>query len=358
MNISANTKSNKRIIINSSEARERIINGNEANIMEYPYMAVVIVEFGNNDDDIMTDIKLCGGSLVAPNVVLTAAHCRGETQRIIMGAQNLFATNLEEPDREYFNVVKEIIHPEYSNTGVVMFDAMLLILDADSTYDLVHLDGFGNHMQSLNHDEPLTTIGFGKPKLGGASSSGDDVLLVSETLLQSVIQYVDPIICKSLFGSASDETIVLDTNIHLCAGSSSSASCSGDSGGPLLKKFQNNNTSVQVGLVSWGPAGCLLPPFPVVYTDIAAIYPWVSETSCAWASSSAICRDHRSREPPSPSPSVSPTITGNPTSPPSESAQLSSHQVDSASASVTKFTSLANIHMIKSICFVSWLLYC
>lgn len=309
-----------------------------------------------------TGSSLCGGSLVAPNMVLTAAHCRGDKYTVILGAHEL--SNTDEPTREYFDVVEQIIHPQHRTEGVEYYDAMLLILDAESTYDSVTLDGFGGERLDLVNTETLVTIGFGTT---GISNSTDDD--TSETLQETEVRFSDAQACKNLYGSASDNTILIDTTIHLCAGSVVTASCTGDSGGPLLKKMENGSF-VEVGLVSWGPTGCLYPPFPVVYTNVGEIYPWVSLTSCSWAPSSSICIDSMNFIWPSATPTVSmsPTLTptsvsttGNPTmtqtiAPNPQNDENDSDSVPSDDKEDSGSVPVASRATIASVCFISWML--
>ena len=57
----------------------RIIGGKEAVAGKYSYVVSLADDIGH----------FCGGSLIAPDVVLTAAHCQGGSYDIIVGRQDL-----------------------------------------------------------------------------------------------------------------------------------------------------------------------------------------------------------------------------------------------------------------------------
>jgi len=56
-------------------------------------------------------------------------------------------------------------------------------------------------------------------------------------------------------------------------------SCSGDSGGPLMRVA--GSTVYQVGVVSWG-IGCGKAEFPGVYTRVASLLPWINRNKAEY----------------------------------------------------------------------------
>ncbi|XP_005372038.1 granzyme C-like [Microtus ochrogaster] len=98
---------------------EEIIGGHEVKPHSRPYMA--FIEFVKDDGEIYT----CGGFLVEDNFVLTAAHCRGSTMNVTLGAHNI---SFPEKTQQIIPVAKAIPHPGFNNKTFPN-DIMLLKLE-------------------------------------------------------------------------------------------------------------------------------------------------------------------------------------------------------------------------------------
>ncbi|XP_070262979.1 granzyme H-like isoform X2 [Myotis yumanensis] len=100
-------------LLPSAEAGE-IIGGHEAKPHSRPYMAYLHIK----------DKKefLCGGVLVEKNYVLTAAHCKGRSISVTLGAHNI---KQQEKTQQDILVKRAIRHPKY-NKRKGSYDIMLL----------------------------------------------------------------------------------------------------------------------------------------------------------------------------------------------------------------------------------------
>jgi trypsin len=213
----------------------------------------------------------CGASLIAPNVLLCAAHCQGFINSVQIGRHRL---NDSTEDFETFSIAEEVPHPLYgSGQTDIDYDYMVMRLDGYSTYEPVQLD---NGEINLSQGKDLITMGWGTTSSGGPSSN---VLLEVEVDLWSEQS------CKNAYGSNSI------TDRMLCAARSGKDSCQGDSGGPIIDK----STGKQVGIVSWG-RGCAMAAYPGVYAKVQNQIDWINGYIDQWytpCNSASDCDDEK-----------------------------------------------------------------
>lgn len=92
---------------------------------------------------------------------------------------------------------------------------------------------------------------------------------VSLVLQQTTLNKYPVAQCGKDFGRGIDST-------HLCAGSPTSSTCSGDSGGPLTARiFWDRKRIVQFGLVSYGMENCR---GPTVFPNLLRYGNWIEKT--------------------------------------------------------------------------------
>ena len=105
----------------------------------------------------------CGASLVAPNVVLSAAHCgNGYISQVQIGRHNI---NDGSEDYETFSVVEEVKHPNYGG-GSIDYDYMMLRLSGSSSRTPVSLD---TGDVPLDSGRDVIAMGWGTTFSGGSS---------------------------------------------------------------------------------------------------------------------------------------------------------------------------------------------
>jgi secreted trypsin-like serine protease len=209
--------------------------------------------------------QFCGGTLIAPAVVLTAAHCvtdatgavmRPADVEVLAGTQDLTAPG------ERIGVTAVRPHPAFRVDGDP-YDAALLILGRASAAPPMRYARGGR--DGGDAERPGAIAGWGET----AEGSGR----YPTALVEAAVRIFPSARCASALGRA------FRRGATLCAGSMSGGvdSCTGDSGGPL-----RDADGVLVGIVSWG-VGCARPGFPGVYTRVAAITAWIDRAAAPGA---------------------------------------------------------------------------
>jgi secreted trypsin-like serine protease len=150
----------------------KIIGGESADEEEYEYYVQLF--YG-------TISLLCGGSLIAPNVVLTAAHCFvDELDHVSVGTYHLAENfGVENGDTEHATIVDVAIHPSYGSEDEG-YDIMLLKLD-ESFYQF--------QLVTLNFDDSLPADGDFLTVIGLGLTNAEDASVapvLQELTVQSV----------------------------------------------------------------------------------------------------------------------------------------------------------------------------
>lgn len=233
----------------------RIVGGQNAVPHSAPW--IVTLQWG-----LFTPSQHCGGSIITPAWVVTAAHCLGGITNIgvfvvIAGRHNIGIAEATEQRRDV-NRARTWSHPDYAG-GVAHSDIGMIHIAPAFTF---------NAVVSAIALPPAGLIHAGLVTLHGWGSTSTTNIPVIPNILQTVTKPILPIAqCFAVLGANSP---LHATN--LCTGplTGGVSACSGDSGGPLVQAGQ------LAGVVSWGFIPCGSVNAPSVYVRTSAFIAWIN----------------------------------------------------------------------------------
>jgi hypothetical protein len=232
----------------------RIINGDDAAAGQYPWTVALVAPTGSADKR-----AFCGGTLIAPTVVLTAAHCtigsRTDQIDVVAGDHDLSAVDADNT----FDVTKISLHPlaEGDDDDLIpRRDVSLLTLDGNAT-----AAGADGQFIAVGDATDITaTTEFDVSGWGLTESSIDTV----DLLQFATVDKVDDVECQSIFDDLLGQLSFSDED-QICAirdpdGDPDTPddvidTCNGDSGGPLAKAGASTSSATGwelIGVTSWG----------------------------------------------------------------------------------------------------------
>ncbi|XP_013387356.1 transmembrane protease serine 5 [Lingula anatina] len=264
--------------VRPSTSRSKIIGGSAATPNSWPWMAYL--ELGAARDRCKPS---CGGTIIARQWILTAAHCLYSPQQIGCGSSRQYKPNeikvylgvdklstlRRDPAVLKMTVTKVHIHPGY-NRGTHDNDIALLKLSSKVNYNskISPICPVGPSPSDVIPEEtPCAVTGWGKTNTASR--------LPSDVLMQVTVKYITAKTCRKISQYPAGEI----TDNMVCAKDTGKDSCQGDSGGPLACPYTVNGKTIwkQLGIVSFG-RGCALPQYPGVYTDVNKLSRWIART--------------------------------------------------------------------------------
>jgi secreted trypsin-like serine protease len=246
-----------------------IVNGTPPT-RDYPFLAALESNGG----------QICGSSLVAPQYILTAAHCvdgaKASELTFQIGGVDYVGSPVDLYQQndmgERIGATSITIHENYMSPETSSNDIAIVKLARPSTYPPIPIADPATQKALWAPGKEATVIGYGGPSYQAPSVMGDlqeaRIPMVADSECNRA--YNGPTGLLGFVGTFESTTMVCAGNLQ-----GTEDSCQGDSGGPLVVENPAGGL-VQVGVVSWGFA-CGLPNYYGVYARIgdSALYNWI-----------------------------------------------------------------------------------
>jgi secreted trypsin-like serine protease len=231
----------------------KITGGSDATISEFPWQ--VYLESGN---------FLCGGSIIADNWVITAAHCTEDDSGNLIAASQMFVTvganNPAAGEGKRYSVSQVIRHEKYDSNTLENDIALLKISQPISYTNATPIRLISRNDSAAGLTDPGVmswVTGYGLIRVRPAAHP---------TTLQKVQL---PIVSNAQASVVWSDIPVTDIMAGYLNGGKDA--CSGDSGGPMVVPV--DSTYKLAGIVSWGSSSCSTYG---AYTRVSTFESWIS----------------------------------------------------------------------------------
>jgi secreted trypsin-like serine protease len=214
---------------------------------------------------------LCSGTLVAKNVVLTAAHCLNknkDTSQILVGFTTDILCDWGQKNYSRFAYGSaKVIHPLYQgltqDPHSIGYDFGLLKLDRDAPWFANPLPVEMNQVRWA-YEPSIYVAGSGVTLSGGVQDDSDPMLRIVQ---------VQPALIKQAEWDVEASSKGLYKELVYFDESHGSGACSGDSGGPaLVKRASGYAVAGVASFVSGKCAG------EIAYSELYSLKQWLKES--------------------------------------------------------------------------------
>jgi secreted trypsin-like serine protease len=237
-----------------------ILGGTDAGRNVYPEYTLLIFTDGRGNIT-----GLCGGSMIASDKLLTAAHCAQNSAATYFAIPGFYSFNDRITSNNLIQINRVVNHPSYSQQGFD-FDVAVMTLTRTTSVPSARLVRGNN----LFDGDQGTVIG-----------TGLTATVPADAFLDVLQEVAAPIISNEQCTNNYTRLAGIDpiTANMVCAGFSnnSNGTCSGDSGGPLFVDVRGQRAIA--GVVSFGFATCEANRATDVYTRMTAFTDFIHSQS-------------------------------------------------------------------------------
>ncbi|XP_029459570.1 tissue-type plasminogen activator [Rhinatrema bivittatum] len=247
------------------QALYRIQGGFLTDISSHPWQAAIYIKYRG----IAGEHFQCGGTLISPCWVLSAAHCfqeRFDVNRLTVVLGRTYRARPSENEQQ-FRVEKYFLHKDFDSET---FNNDIVLLKLTSVSGQCAVDTESTRTACL--PEPsLQLPDWTECEVSGYGKHEESSYFFSETLKEGHVRLVPSSQCTP--ARLQNKTV---TENMLCALDTRNLddACKGDSGGPLM--CLHNGRMHLLGIISWG-IGCGQKDMPGVYTKVTRYLSWIED---------------------------------------------------------------------------------